>query len=203
MKISACLRHHRKREFMINIFFLSSHLSIKTSQFFANKRKVLCAWNHLQLIPFFIAIFCHELRSGSTELLRFVWHLFGVVFQLIKLVATLDHQHVRTTDFTWSWRCSCSKFLNIRVRSRHEFRYRTIWFATCSLANCQKLKIKIRFNEGLSEKLTQFFSIYALCSATEKSFEETFLRWFWHFTLKIKFTQHIVVVLTESFVINV
>jgi len=45
-------------------------------------------------------------------------------------------------------------------------------------------------------KLTQLFSVYALCSATEKSFEETFLRWLWHFALKIKFTQHIVVVLT-------
>jgi hypothetical protein len=45
-------------------------------------------------------------------------------------------------------------------------------------------------------RLTQLFSIYTLCSATKKSFEETFLRWFWHFTLKIKLTQHIVVVLT-------
>lgn len=81
--------------------------------------KILCVRNHLQLIPFFIAILRHELLGRSAELLRFVWHFLRVVLQLIQLVATFNHQHVRSTDFILCRRRSSSQLLDVCVRTRN------------------------------------------------------------------------------------
>lgn len=58
----------------------------------------VCTLNHLQLVPFLIAILCHQLVGCSTELLCLIRHPFGAVFQTIQFIAALEHQHVCSTN---------------------------------------------------------------------------------------------------------
>lgn len=77
----------------------------------------LCVRNHLQLIPFFIAILRHQLMRGAAELLRLVRHLLGVVLQSIELVAALHHQHVRPADLVVGGGRARSQLLDVGIRS--------------------------------------------------------------------------------------
>lgn len=150
---------------MFLLFILDRRVNIESLRRSPSNINYELHLNHLQLVPFLVAVFRHELRRRAAELLRFVRHFLSVVLQSIQFVTALHHQHVSSADFISSRTSTRAQLLDIGVRTGHQLRYRAIRFAARRLTNCSCTITEFQLNSNKGEEIAKTYTaLLDLCS---------------------------------------